>query len=257
LKSLLYKQDGGVGLITFNRPEILNAVDREMYMEVHDLVEEIEADNEVKAIIFTGAGEKAFIAGGDIKEMSTYSSLEAMALMDAAKKAINIIRKSSKITIAAINGYALGGGCEVALACDFRIASEKAVMGLPEITLGIIPGAGGTQLLPRLIGASKAKEMILTGAFLKADEALSLGMVNRVVPAAALLDEARKFAGQFVASSSLAVKAAKNVIDNGLEMALEEGLQYESKAFALLFSGEDQKEGMKAFLEKRKPNFRT
>lgn len=256
MKLLLFQKENNMAFVTFNRPEILNAVDAEMYLEISSLVDEIETDPEIKVIIFTGAGEKAFIAGGDIKEMSTYGSLEAMKLMEAAKKGINSIRNSSKITIAAINGYALGGGCEIALACDFRVASEKATLGLPEITLGIIPGAGGTQTLARLVGACKAKELILTGGFVKADMALKIGLINQIAPADTLFEETKKYADQFITKSTLAMKMAKSAIDKGIEMSLDEGLMYESQVFSLLFSGYDQKEGMSAFLEKRKPNFK-
>jgi len=255
VETLEFRKEEGVAIITFNRPKSLNALNSAMLTEIVQLMDEVAKDGEIKAVIFTGAGEKAFVAGADIKEMKDMDSLAAMDFGMLGREALTRIDNLSKPTIAAINGYALGGGCEIALACDIRIASENAVMGFPEITLGILPGLGGTQRASRLVGLGKAKEMIFTGDFIPAGLAREIGLVNTVVPADKLLAEAMNMARKIASRSAAALKLAKTAINKGVNMSLEEALVHELQCFALCFSTLDQKEGMAAFLEKRAPRF--
>lgn len=255
METIAYQVENGIGIVTFNRPKALNALNSTMFKELSELMDHVEKDSEVKVVVFTGAGEKAFIAGADIKEMSDKDSLAAFEFALLAKEAVNKIDNLNRPTIAAIRGYALGGGCEVALACDIRIASEKAILGLPEITLGIIPGSGGTQRLSRLVGTGKAKEMIFTGELIDAKTALGIGMINKVVPADMLMPEAMSIGQRIASKGGIALKMAKMAINKGINMGLEEGLLHEIQCFSLCFSTHDQKEGMKAFIEKREPCF--
>lgn len=252
-RNLIVEKEGPLALVTINRPEVRNALDTVTWLEFDRLVDELEEDAQVRVIIITGAGEKAFAAGADIKSLRERSMYETFR--GQSQRALSRWEAMDKVTIAAINGFALGGGCELALACDMRIASDKAVLGQPELNLAILPGAGGTQRLTRLVGPGKAKEMILTGDLLKAQEALSIGLVNKVVPAGELLSSAREMAGKILAKGPLAVKFAKTVINSGANADLQTGLIIEKLAQTILFTTEDRLEGMDAFLGKRPPRY--
>jgi len=255
--TLLYEKEDGIGIVTINRPQSLNALNGEVYTELYEVFQEIEDDQEVRVVILTGSGERAFVAGADIAEMQPQSSLEIGSLMDSGRKVFDRIYTLSKPVIAAINGFALGGGCELAMCCDLRIASENAKFGQPEINLGIIPGAGGTQRLARLVGMTRAKELIYTGDMVDAKTAFMMGLVNKVVPPGSLMTEAKELARKMLSKSSIALSLAKKAINSGADMSLSSGLDLEAQCFARCFATEDQKEGMKAFLEKRKPQFKN
>jgi enoyl-CoA hydratase len=255
-KNLLTKKGDGIGWITINRPDKLNAMNVETIGELKAAFGEFEADAEVRAVILTGSGEKAFVAGADISEfvhlnaeMGRHFSREGQALT-------RTIENFPKPVIAAINGFALGGGTEIALACHIRLASENAKLGQPEVKLGIIPGYGGTQRLARLVGKGKAMEMILTGRMVEAREAAEIGLVNRVVPPAELLAAAEGLAKEAIKNGPLAVAYSIEAINRGLDVTLDEGLEIEAEIFGRTCATEDFKEGAKAFLEKRKPDFR-
>lgn len=250
---LIVEIDEGIGIITLNRPKVLNALNDQVWEELVETVSGFEKNDSVRAVIITG-GEKVFAAGADVGEMATAKPADFLD-DQPAYRALNAIENLPKPVIAAVSGFALGGGCELALVADVRVASDSAQFGLPEITLGIIPGAGGTQRLPRLIGAARAKELIFSGDFVNAEEAWRVGLVNKVVPAEKLLDEAKRIARRFTRNGAMALRMAKSSINEGQQMDLKAGLQYENKCFSILFSTEDQKEGMKAFSEKRRPNF--
>lgn len=256
-KKLLLEIKNNIATLTINRPKALNALNSEVLTEIIQVTEDIDKNDEIQIVVVTGAGEKAFIAGADIKEMADKNSIEAQVFSELANTAFTKLSKLKQPVIAAVNGYALGGGLELALACDIRIASTNARVGQPEVGLGIIPGFGATQRLSRLIGVSKAKEYILTGKNIKADEALRVGLFNNVVEQKHLLDEAYKMAEQIIKNAPLAVQNAKEVIDEGYEMPLEQGIKLEENTFGLLFSTEDQKEGMNAFVEKRNADFKN
>ena len=256
LKNVSLSIEGEIGTLTINRPKALNALNMETLREIQAALEEVRNRQEVKALIVTGAGEKAFVAGADIAEMKGMSSFEALNFSKLGHLTLRSIEDLDRPVIAAVNGFALGGGTEIALACDFIYASENARFGLPEVTLGIFPGFGGTQRLPRLIGKGKAKELIMTGKMITAQEALAMGIVNRVFPQATLMEETRKVASQIAANGRIGLKLAKMMVDTGFNMNLGEACALESCAFGLGFSTEDQKEGMTAFLEKRKPNYK-
>ncbi|PLY00467.1 MAG: crotonase [Desulfuromonas sp.] len=240
-----------VAVLTINRPKALNSLNPQTLSELATCVAELESSAEVKVVIITGAGEKAFVAGGDIAVMQPLNALKAREIARTAQQLFNTIEAGKKIYIAAINGYALGGGCELAMACDLRIAASEARLGQPEVNLGIIPGWGGTQRLARLVGKGKAKELMFTGDMVSAEKAEQLGLVNQVVPRDQLLDSTRELAGRIAQKSQLAVRLIKEAVDNGLEMETNRAFTYEADLFGLCFSGEDQKEGMLAFLEKR------
>ncbi len=247
---ILTETRGHVGLITLNRPQAMNALNHQLVIEVMDALEAYDKDDNVGAMVITG-NEKAFAAGADIKEMvSQYA--EQMTQGDHVAAFIRIT-KIQKPVIAAVSGYALGGGCEIAMSCDMIVASESAKFGQPEITIGVIPGAGGTQRLIRAVGKALAMEMVLNNRTLSAQEAYQFGLVNRVVPVDHYLDEALKLAEEIALRAPLAVRAAKKMIDLAYERSLSEALKEEKQEFYGLFSTEDQKEGMKAFIEKRKP----
>jgi enoyl-CoA hydratase len=255
LKNLLYEKEADIGIITLNRPKVFNATNTELLGELDSLMEAISRDNEVRAIILTG-GEKVFAAGGDIEFMSKATALEMEAFIGLGHKAYDKLANSDKPVIAAIAGMALGGGCELALACDIRIATDDAKFGQPEINLGIIPGAGGTQRLTRAIGQGWAKYLIMTGKVINAEQALKLGLITEIVAAEQLMTRARKLAKDLASKSPVAMRMAKSSINNGSNSSLSSALLYEQKIWALLFATEDQKEGMNAFLEKRKPEFK-
>jgi enoyl-CoA hydratase len=256
-KTILYEKANNIAKVTLNRPEALNALNSTVYNELYDVFEAIENDDEVRAVILTGSGEKAFAAGTDVAEMANMNTLEIQKFMATIRKASDRIYSVTKPTIAAISGYALGGGNELAMCCDLRIASEKARFGQPEINLGLIPGASGTQRLPRIIGVAKAKEMIFLGDMIDAATALNLGLVNKVVPPDKLMEEAMVWATKLASKSSPVLAMAKMAINTGLDTDLASGLTIETKCDALCFATEDQKEGMKAFLEKRKVVFKN
>ncbi len=257
-KYLLYSKEGNIGIVTLNRPNVLNALSGDVYDELFHQFQEIEDDPEVRVVIITGAGDKAFGAGADIAAMQPQNSIQIRkSIVDKSRMASDRIHTLSKPVIAAINGFALGGGLELAMSCDLRIAVETAKFGQPEINLAVIPGAGGTQRLPRLIGICKAKELIYTGDMIDANTALALGLINKVVPVASLMEEARKLANKLLSKSSATLALAKKAINTGIETDLATGLDVEGHCFALCFATEDQKEGMSAFLQKRKPEFKN
>jgi len=243
-----------VAVVTINRPRALNALNSQVIEELAETVKSIQQDNDIEVVIITGEG-KAFVAGADIKEMEAYSPVQAAAYASKANQVFRMLELMNKPVIAALNGFALGGGCELALACDIRIASEFGKFGQPEVGLGITPGFGGTQRLSRLVGIGMAKELIFTGNIIDSTEALRIGLVNRVVPAAKLLDTAKALASKISHNGQLAVGYAKQAINRGTETDLDTALALETNLFSLCFSTEDQKEGMQAFVEKRKPNF--
>jgi len=254
--NILIEVSEGIGWLTINRPENLNALNSEVVESLDYALHNLEQDTTVKVVVITGAGEKAFVAGGDIKEMAGMTPQEARAFSRKGQQMIGFIEKMKKPVIAAVNGYALGGGLEVALACDFIYASEKAKLGLPEVTLGVIPGFGGTQNLPRLVGPNRARELIFSGRMLGAQQAKEWGIVNEVFPLEQLREKVMEIAGLIARNGMIAVGAAKEAAVNGLNMAKEDGLRYESVLFAALFTTEDQKEGMQAFVAKRKAEFK-
>ncbi|MHB1421027.1 MAG: enoyl-CoA hydratase/isomerase family protein [Bacillota bacterium] len=249
-------KEEGLGIITINNPPV-NALGRRTYAEILQCVQEMEKDDEVRVLIITGFGTRAFAAGSDIKEMPSAEKTETNEdRVSSTHNTFNSLDWFSKPTIAAINGFALGGGCELTLACDIRIASEKAFMGLPEIKLGIFSAGGGTQRLPRLIGESRAKELLYTGNFIYAEEALRIGMVNRVVPQEEVMEAAKALGKEIASRPGVALNAIKQCVDRGLQMTLEEGLRVEVDQFARVSLSEDSKEGIAAFIEKRPPSFK-
>ncbi len=254
--TLIYEKDGAIGIVTLNRPKSLNAISDELLVELARALDEIEADPGVGAVIVTGQ-EKAFGAGADIMEIANLRSpADANRFTNKVRKVFGKLAELRQPTIAAVSGLALGGGCEIALACDIRIAAENARFGLPEIKLGVLPGGGGTQRLPRLVGAGRAKEMLFSGDPVDAQEAYRIGLVNKVVPLASLMEAAKKMAGTFLERPGYAIMTIKRLVNEGLNMDLDTALAHEARNFEILFSTEDQKEGMKAFLEKRKPSFK-
>ncbi len=245
--------DSFVALIQLNRPKELNALNMQLMQELRDALQQLDKNDEVRAIIITG-NDQAFAAGADIKQMADKSAID-MLMIDQFST-WDQIRKTKKPIIAAVSGFALGGGCELAMTCDMIIASETAKFGQPEVKIGVMPGAGGTQRLTRAIGKVKAMEMILTGRFMQAEEALLYRLVNKVVPVEMYLREAVLLAKEIAQMSPIASQLAKEAVNRSFETHLDEGLQFERKNFYLCFASEDQKEGMKAFIEKRKPEYK-
>jgi enoyl-CoA hydratase len=237
----------GVGTIRLDRPK-MNAISFQVQVELRDVAAEATERDDVRAVVVYG-GERVFAAGNDVKEMAELSYADMVKRGASLQSAVTAVARIPKPVVAAINGYALGGGCELALAADVRIAAEDAQLGQPEVLLGIIPGAGGTQRLSRLVGPSRAKELIYTGRFVKADEALTMGLVDRVVPSERVFGEAVAWAGQFKDAAALALRAAKEAVDRGLEVDLDTGLEIERAAFAALFATEDRITGMRSFVE--------
>ena len=252
---LLVERRGAVTLLTIHRPDVLNALNRATLAEIEACARAFAADPEQGALIITGSGDKSFISGADINELAVLDPRGAEAISRFGQRVLDALARAGKPVIAAINGYAFGGGCELALACHVRLASENAVLGLPEVSLGIIPGYGGTQRLPRLVGAGHALEIMLSGRRVKADEAERLGLVNRVVPRDQLLAEAEKLAQAILRNGPLAVAAVLEAVDRGTAMPLDDGLRLESGLFGILAASEDMHEGLKAFLEKRPARF--
>jgi enoyl-CoA hydratase len=253
LTTIVLTKESGVALIQFNRPEVLNAINMKLMEELVSTLEELDKENDIRCIILTG-NEKAFAAGADIKEMAEASAMEMLQRDQFARW--DRIRKIKKPIIAAVSGFALGGGCELAMTCDIILASESAKFGQPEITIGVIPGAGGTQRLTRAVGKYKAMEMVLTGSMITAEEAKQWGLVVKVVPNEYLVDEAKNLAKIIASKPPVAVKLAKEAVLKSFDTTIEGGLEFERKNFYMLFASEDQKEGMKAFVEKRKPEWK-
>lgn len=254
--NLLLERDGAIAIVTINRPQVLNALNTQTIDELRRAILDLKQDAGVRVVILTGAGEKAFVAGADINELAVQTPSGGREHALAGQHVLDVIENMGKPVVAAINGYALGGGCELAMACTLRIAADTAKLGQPEIALGLLPGYAGTQRLSRLVGRGKAMEMILTGAPIAADEALRIGLVNRVVPAAALMGEARALAAQLAKSAPIAMRYIITAVNKGTEMAFAEACQYEATLFGLVASTEDMREGTAAFLEKRKPDFK-
>jgi len=255
-KNIILTKKEKIAYITINRPEVLNALNDATIEELNCAFYEIKTDKKIKALIITGAGDKAFVAGADIKEIAGKTSLTGKDMALKGQATLNELEGMGKFSIAAINGYALGGGCELALACTFRIAAENAKLGQPEVKLGIIPGYGGTQRLPRLIGQSKALYLILTGEQITAEEALRIGLVDKVVPKDKLMEEAENLCNKILSNGPLAIEFALKAVNQGLQMPLTEGLNFEAVLFGLLCSTEDKNEGINAFLQKRAAIFK-
>ncbi|HEY0590145.1 MAG TPA: enoyl-CoA hydratase-related protein [Thermoanaerobaculia bacterium] len=246
----------GILVVTIDRPKVLNALNAETVEEIGRIFAEARGDAAVKAVIVTGGGEKAFVAGADINELAQKDPISGKETSERGQEIFGRIEKFPKVVIAAINGFALGGGCELALACHIRIASERAQIGLPEVTLGIIPGYGGTQRMARLLGKGKALELILTGDRIAAADAERIGLVNRVVPAEQLMSAAEEMARKIVSRGPVAVRAAIEAVNAGLEMAFDDGQFLEATLFGLLCATDDTKEGLRAFIEKRPAEFK-
>jgi enoyl-CoA hydratase len=251
----LYEKKGAVAYITLNRPQVLNALNQRTWEELRAAFEDARDDAEVRGIIVTGAGDKAFAAGADISELAKATAVEAEKSSSYGQEVLNLVESLGKPVIASVNGFALGGGCETAMACTIRVASENAKFGVPEVTLGLIPGCGGTQRLPRLVGKGRALQLILSGGMIGADEAYRIGLVNEVVPAADLISRAEAILKPILANAPLSVKFALEAVNNGLNTTVTEGLALEASYFGLCAGTEDKKEGTEAFLQKRKAQF--
>ena len=254
-KTVLLEQKNGIGYLTINRPAALNALSSEVLTDLNHVLDEIEASDDIRVVIVTGQGEKAFVAGADIKEMDQMSPIQAHDYMTYANDTFTRLSELTQPTIAVLNGYALGGGLELALSTDIRIGYEKTTVGFPEVSLGIIPGFAGTQRMSRLIGTSKTKELIFTARMVKGQEAYELGILNKLVAAEELLTAAEELAVSIMKNAPLAVEKAKHIIQVGSELPLKNAIRLETEAEALLFSTEDKVEGMRAFVEKRKAEF--
>jgi enoyl-CoA hydratase len=255
LETVLYQKKGAIAYVTMNRPKVLNALNKRAITDLKAAFEEARDDSAIRGVIFTGAGDKAFIAGADINEVAADTPVEAQEKTKRGQAVMDLIENLGKPVIAAVNGFALGGGCESALACTIRLASENARFGLPEVKLGIMPGYGGTQRLPRLVGKGVALHLILTGEMISAQEAYRIGLVNKVVPNAELIGRAEAILNQIGANAPLSVKFALQAVNNGLETSLSEGLFLEASLVAICTSTEDKKEGTSAFFEKRSTKF--
>lgn len=252
--NILFSVEDSIALITINRPKSLNALNAETLKELGSVISLVKDDKEIKAVIITGAG-RAFVAGADIPEMRDLNTIEGREMSILGQSVFSNIENMEKPVIAAVNGFALGGGCELAMACDIRIASSSAKFGQPEVNLGILPGFGGTQRLPRLIGKGMAKYMIFTGEMIDANEALRIGLVEKVVSPEELINTAKSVAKVITSKSPVSIKLAKHAINNGLNVDLNTGLALEKEEWSICFSTQDQKEGMTAFMEKRPANF--
>lgn len=254
--TLLFELTDGIARITVNRPDKLNALNAIVIAELGDAVTRIETDSAVRGAILTGAGAKAFVAGADIAELTEQGATEGRSRALVGQQVFRRLERCGKPVIAAVNGFALGGGCELAMACHLRVASEQAKFGQPEVKLGIAPGYGATVRLPRLVGKGRALELLLTGEMIDAKEAFRIGLVNRVVPADRLLAEAEAMLRTILTNGPLAIRACLEAVDNGLDMTVDQALLLEASYFGLLSATEDMREGTRAFIEKRKPSFR-
>ena len=256
LTNVLYETKGPIAYVTVNRPEVLNALNHETWEGLGRAFEEAQDDPAVRGVILTGAGEKAFIAGADISELAEITAVEAQKSSHFGQSVLDLIENLGKPVIAAINGFALGGGCETAMACTIRIASEKAKFGQPEVTLGLLPGGGGTQRLPRLVGKGRALQLILSGEIISAQEAYRIGLVNEVVPPAELIPRAEAILHRILANAPIAIRLSLEAVNKGVETSQDEGLALEASFFGLCAGTEDKKEGTTAFLAKRAPQFK-
>src|SRR5271170_6915113 len=256
LANVLYEKKGSIAYVTVNRPKLLNALNTPTWTDLHAAFEDAKADASVRGLILTGAGDKAFIAGADISELADVDAYGAEESSRFGQGVLDLVENLGKPVIAAINGFALGGGCETAMACTMRIAAEHAKFGQPEVKLGLLPGGGGTQRLPRLVGKGRALQLILTGETISAQEAYRIGLVNEVVPAASLIDRAETIMKQIMANAPIAVKFSLEAANKGLETSQSDGLALEASYFGICAATEDKKEGTSAFLEKRAPKFR-
>jgi enoyl-CoA hydratase len=256
LHNLIVETDAGVATVTINRPKLLNALNTQTLDELRRVMLELKHDENVRAVVLTGAGEKSFVAGADINELATQTPITGREHAIAGQHVLDLIEHLGKPVIAAINGFALGGGCELAMACTIRLAADTAKLGQPEINLGLVPGYAGTQRLARIIGKGRALELLLTGDHVPAQEAHRLGLVNRVVPAAELMTEAKKLATALAAKAPIAVRYILEAVQKGVEMPFPQAQIFEATLFGLVASTEDMREGTKAFLEKRKAEFK-
>lgn len=254
--NLLLEKNGAVAVLTINRPKALNALNSDTLKELSTALDELGRDSSVKAVIVTGSGEKAFIAGADISQMKDFNAMEGRRFAQLGHATFRKIELLPQPVIAAINGFALGGGCELAMACDIRIAGENAKFGQPEVTLGLTAGFGGTQRLPRLVGTGLASELLFSGDMIDASEAYRIGLVNKVYPLDTLMEEALKLARRIAGRAPVAVQLSKSAIQRGINLDLDSAQAYEAEVFGLTFSTEDQTEGCSAFVEKRKPDFK-
>ena len=255
-ENIIYQTDENIATITFNRPKALNALNAALLEEFSTALDEISADENIGVLVLTGAGEKSFVAGADINELATYNSLTAKNFSRHGHNIVAKLQELPMVVIAAVNGFALGGGTEIAIASDFIYASENAKFGQPEINLGVIPGFGGTQRLPRLIGMNRAKELIFTGKMISAVEAEQMGLVNKVIPHDQLMEEVFKTAKEIASKGKTSLRAAKQAINHGMNTDLATGIHIEIDGFAMCYGSSDAKEGTSAFLEKRKPAFK-
>src|SRR5256712_88683 len=256
LENLLYEKKGPIAYVTLNRPKVLNALNQRTWENLRTAFEDARDDAQVRGVILTGAGDKAFIAGADISELAHVTAVEAQESSSFGQAVLDLIENLGKPVIAAVNGFALGGGCETAMACTIRVASENARFGQPEVKLGLIPGGGGTQRLPRLVGKGRALQLILSGETISAQEAYRIGLVNEIVPAADLITRAEAILKQIFSNAPLAVKFSLKAVNKGLETSQAEGLALEASFFGLCAGTEDKKEGTQAFLQKRAPQFK-
>jgi enoyl-CoA hydratase/carnithine racemase len=255
LENVLYEKKGPIAYVTLNRPKVLNALNQRTWQDLRAAFEDARDDADVRGAILTGAGDKAFIAGADIGELSRVTAVEAEESSTFGQGVLNLIENLGKPVVAAINGFALGGGCETAMACTIRLATESARFGQPEVKLGLLPGGGGTQRLPRLVGKGRALQVILSGEMISAQEAYRIGLVNEVVPAADLIPRAEAILKQIFANAPLAVRYSLEAVNKGLETSQTEGLALEASFFGLCAGTEDKQEGTQAFLQKRAPQF--
>jgi enoyl-CoA hydratase len=256
-ENVLLEKEDQIAILSVNRPKALNALNADTLLDIKNAVMEVAADPGIIVLIITGVGDKAFVAGADIAFMQNLPAMEARAFAILGQEVFRLIETMDKPVIAAVNGFALGGGCELSMACDIRLASDKALFGQPEVGLGITPGYGGTQRLPRLIGEGRAKELIYSANNINAEEAYRVGLVNHVYPGESLMDEAKKLAKKIASKAPIAVRLSKNQVNRGMQADIDTAMAIEADMFGLCFSTEDQKEGMAAFVEKRKAAFKS
>jgi enoyl-CoA hydratase len=256
MENLKLEKKNKIAYVTIDRPKVLNALNMATMQELHQVFTELKEDKEIRVVILTGAGEKGFVAGSDINELAKNDPVEAKAYTHRGQAVLDLIENLGKPVIACINGFALGGGCEIAMACTMRLASENARLGQPEVKLGLIPGYGGTQRLPRLVGTGLAMQILLTGEMISAQEAHRVGLVNEVVPADKLIARAEEIAARIIANAPLAIQYCMEAVNRGMNMTLQEGLFLEATLFGMCCATEDKKEGTTAFLEKRAANFK-